>query len=210
VENIITTRNLQRWITAGAIAMALQCTAAMGQTGLTDLVKVPPVPPGIEVPAGNRAFLKGSAGGTQNYICLSSGWTFLGPQATLFFTYQWFNGEIRQQITTHFLSPNPMEGGTPRPTWQSSLDTSAVWGKAIANSSDSNYVRPGAIPWLLVEAVGAQRGPSGGTSLSQTTFIQRVNTSGGVAPSTGCSASSVGSVALVPYTTDYYFYQAVK
>jgi hypothetical protein len=68
----------------------------------------------------------------------------------------------------------------------------------------------GAIPWLLVEAVGAQRGPSGGTSLSQTTFIQRVNISGGIAPSTGCSASSVGNVALVPYTTDYYFYKAVK
>jgi hypothetical protein len=47
--------------------------------------------------------------------------------------------------------------------------------------------------------------------LTATTFIQRVNTSGGVAPSTGCAASTdVGKQAFVPYTTDYYFYRAAK
>ena len=179
----------------------------MAQTVSSDLVKAPPVPSNIVPPAGNQAFLKGNAVGTQNYVCLPSGWTFLGPQATLFFTFPWISGDIRQQITTHYLSPNPKEGGTPRATWQSSLDTSAVWGKAIASSNDATYVAPGAIPWLLVEIVGAQRGPTGGSILSQTTYIQRVNTSGGVAPTTACT---VGSVALVPYTTDYVFYKAVR
>src|SRR5262245_50283903 len=84
-----------------------------------DGIAVPPVPPQIQVPSGNVVYLKGSAVGTQNYVCLPStsapsgyAWTFLGPQATLFFVFQWLNGEVRQQIMTHFLSPNPDESGT--------------------------------------------------------------------------------------------------
>ncbi len=50
-------------------------------------------------------------------------------------------------------------------------------------------------------------GPTGGGKLARTTFIQRVNTAGGVAPA-GCAASTdVGKKALVPYTTDYIFYR---
>jgi hypothetical protein len=43
--------------------------------------------------------------------------------------------------------------------------------------------------------------------LTRTTQIHRVNTAGGVAPSTGCSESeNVGAKAFVPYTADYFFY----
>jgi len=123
-----------------------------------------------------------------------------GPQATLF-------DEHDEQIITHFLSPNPVENGRPRVTWQDSRDTSEVWGMAIASVS----VEPGAIPWLLVEVVGAQDGPTGGDELSDTTFVQRLNTAGGVAPSAGCTQSTdVGSTALVPYSADYFFYKATK
>jgi len=53
-------------------------------------------------------------------------------------------------------------------------------------------------------------GPTGGDTLTKTTFIQRLNTAGGVAPSTGCrSSSDVGTLAFVPYTADYFFYKAV-
>lgn len=48
----------------------------------------------------------------------------------------------------------------------------------------------------------------GGTALSQTTFIQRVKTAGGVAPASGCDETNYGKQVLVPYTTDYYFYRA--
>jgi hypothetical protein len=205
VKKTITTRNLQRLMTASTIVMALQCSALVAQTGLGDLVKVPPVPSNLQPPPGHKPFLKGFAVGTQNYICMPSGWTFLGPQATLFVTFKWINGEVRQQIATHFLSPNPAEDGAARATWQSSLDTSAVWARAIANSTDPKYVAPGAIAWLLLAVVGAQNGPTGGSMLSRTTFIQRVNTSGGVAPTTACD---VGNTAFVPYTTDYIFYKA--
>jgi hypothetical protein len=107
---------------------------------------------------------------------------------------------------THYLSPNPVEGGIARATWQSSLDTSAVWAKKIAESSDPAYVAPGAIPWLLLEVSGTQRGPAGGMMLTGTTYLQRVNTSGGAMPMTACTEA--GSIAFVPYTTDYIFYRA--
>lgn len=192
-------QNLRRLTAGAAIALVLGCGSAAGQT-LS-------VPANIEVPEGNVAFLKGSATGTQNYICLPSGWTFLGPQATLFITFRWLGSEVRQQIATHYLSPNPVEGGTARPTWQSSLDTSAVWAKSIAASTDPAFVAAGAIPWLLLQVTGAQKGPSGGSMLAATTYIQRVNTSGGITPATGCT---LGALALVPYTTDYVFYKAAK
>jgi hypothetical protein len=172
----------------------------------------PDIPTEILVPAGNTVFLKTHAVGTQNYICQQAGssfaWKFLGPQATLF-TANRNNFLYARQVTTHFLSANPMEGGVHRPTWQSSSDTSAVWGKVAASSTDPAYVAPGAIPWLLVQIVGAQNGPTGGSSLTVATYIHRVNTVGGVAPSTGCSEpGNIGAVALVPYTTDYYFYKS--
>jgi Protein of unknown function (DUF3455) len=82
---------------------------------------------------------------------------------------------------------------------------------AIESSSDPAFVAPGAIPWFLLQVVGAQDGPTGGDKLSETTFIQRLNTFEGVAPSTGCTLSEdVGKKALVPYTADYFFYKATN
>lgn len=169
------------------------------------------VPTNLRVPAGNEAFLSGYALGTQNYVCLATptgvSWKFLGPQATLFLTS---DGNLSQQITTHYLSVNPAES-LARPTWQHSLDTSRFWGRVKESSKDPNYVAPGAIDWLLLERAGVQFGPAGGSILAQTTFIQRVNTSGGVAPATGCSdISQVGTLALVPYSTDYFFYRSSR
>jgi Protein of unknown function (DUF3455) len=184
-----------------ATALAVAFTVALPQPAHADHVTPPPVPSNIEVPAGNTAFLEGHAVGTQNYICLPSGWTFFGPQATLF-------NDLNEQVITHFLSPNPDEGGTPRATWQHSQDTSTVWAVAIASYSNPGFVARGDIPLLLLQVVGAQDGPTGGRTLTATTFIHRLNTSGGVAPSTGCTLSDVGKKAFVPYTADYFFYSA--
>jgi hypothetical protein len=44
--------------------------------------------------------------------------------------------------------------------------------------------------------------------LTKTTFIQRLNTSGGLAPTTGCTSSTdLGNEAFVHYTANYFFYQ---
>ena len=192
-------------LNAYAVVLGVAFGVSLPEAAHADHVTPPRVPSAIQVPPGSKAFLEGYAVGTQNYICLPSAsgfaWTFFGPQATLFKD----NGG---QIITHFLSPNPDEGGVARATWQHSKDTSTIWAVAIASSSDPKFVAPGAIPWLLLRVVGDQIGPTGGDQLLETTHIQRLNTSGGVAPSTGCSQSThVGTKALVSYTTDYVFYK---
>jgi Protein of unknown function (DUF3455) len=195
---------------ACATTLAVGFMVSLPQLAYAQNVTPPPVPANIQVPPGNTAFLEGHAVGTQNYICLpsvtsASGFAYVlfTPQATLF-------KDNDKQVTTHFFSPNPVEGGTIRATWQHSRDTSKVWGQALPgnSSSDPNFVAPGAIPWLLLTEVGAQEGPKGGDTLTDTTFIQRLNTAGGVAPSTGCaSLADVGNQAFVPYTADYIFYR---
>lgn len=189
-----------------AAALAVVSLVSSLQPARAEDLKPPAVPTNIQVPAGNKLFLVGHAVGTQNYICLPADggvkFTLFTPQATLF--------KEQKQITTHYFSPNPFEGGTVRATWQHSKDTSTVWGKVADgnSSSDPAYVAPGAVPWLLVTIVGAQEGNKGGDKLEETTFIQRLNTAGGVAPATGCTVlTDVGNKAFVPYTTDYFFYK---
>ena len=188
--------------------------SARAQTSTGDSITPPPVPDDIKVPEGNVVFLVGHATGTQNYSCLpcdpskpgcANGVAFalFTPQATL------FNGQV-EQITTHFFSPNPFEKGVIRATWQHSLDTSTVWGRVDGSSTDPRFVRPGSIAWLLVNVkdVGTLAGPTGGDILTKTTFIQRLNTAGGVAPSSGCSSQAdIGRPAFVPYKADYFFYR---
>ena len=85
-----------------------------------------------------------------------------------------------RQILTHYLSKNPDRGDALHATWQHSGDTSAVWAQKLAGSTDSNYVAPDAIEWLLLEVTGDEVGrPTGGTKVSVTTRIQRLNTVGG-------------------------------
>jgi len=210
---------------AGMAALALALLAGMmAPPALADGgVTPPPTPPAITPPAGNTAFLLGHATGTQGYVCLPKGsgasWTVNSsrPQATLFAT--WF-GSFSQQILTHFLSPDtnpnqyapsPLPFGSP--TWQSSFDSSVVWGNKLASinaGTDPSCPNSGAIPCLLLQAIGSHLGPDYPFGiLTNTTYIQRLNTSGGSAPATGCAVSTdVASQVLVPYTADYYFYSA--
>jgi len=197
-------------------------TGVLGATSsaAAQLVKPPVTPAIITPPAGNSAFLFGRAVGTQGYVCLptsaGASWTVNGsrPEATLFIKL--FGQDV--QITTHFLSPNtnpnqsapnPLPFGSP--TWQSSLDSSRVWAQALYSSpagADPSCPNAGSIPCLLLQSIGSEPGPSGGRILTQTTFVQRLNTNGGTAPATGCAgAADVGKQTLVPYTADYYFFR---
>jgi hypothetical protein len=197
--------NARRLITAVAVVLSMTTVTSLAETSALR-IDVPPVPPQLEVPSGYTVFFKGSASGTQSYMCLPTAaglaWRFIGPQATLFWQHR---GEPYQQIMTHFLAPNPSEAGTLRPSWLHSFDSSQVWGRVLASSDDPAYVETGAIPWLLLEVVGAERGPVGGGILTPAAFIQRLNTSGGVAPAGGCDQA--GTFVMVPYATDYYFYR---
>jgi len=195
---------LTSFVTASASAQ----TSADAPPSITP----PPVPTDIQVPEGNEAFLVGHAVGTQNYVCQPSGsgvaFTLFTPQATLF-------DDQGEQITTHFFSPNPFEpnndtkvaaNGIIRAAWQHSRDTSTVWGKVVGSAT----VRQDSIAWLKIQVkdTGTQAGPTGGDRLTKTTFIQRLRTFGGLAPSTGCSGpEDIGNKAFVPYVADYFFYR---
>ncbi len=190
-------------LTACATALAVAFTVSLPQSAHAEKVTPPPVPAGLEVSSDFEAFLVGHAIGTQNYVCQPSGGSFafvlFTPQATLF-------NDADHQIITHFFSPNPDEHGTIRATWENSRDTSTVWAALVPKGSIT--VDPNSIAWLKLEVVGAEDGPTGGDKLSDTKFVQRLNTSGGLAPLTGCSSlADVGKKAFVPYTADYFFYR---
>ena len=208
-------------------ALALGCAFATVAHGQGQNTTAPTTPSIITPPPGNSVFLVGHALGTQGYVCLptsngasTASWTVKNarPEATLFVRV--FGQEF--QIITHFLSPdtNPNEAA-PKPipfgsaTWQSSLDSSKVWAQVFnstsipAGSDPASCPNAGSIPCLLLQSIGSEQGPSGGMTLSKTTFVQRLNTNGGSAPAEGCSTSTdIGNQTLVPYTADYYFYRA--
>jgi hypothetical protein len=199
-----------RWMACRVLAAAGVAALGLAVPGLAVPAAAagPPRPalPAVLIPDGATPYLRTHAVGTQNWVCLATGaglaWKFVGPQATLFVRLFGFE----QQLTTHFLSPNPDEADTFRATWQASFDSSRVWAQAMQAVDDPAVIGTGNIPWLLLRRVGARRGPAGGSLLSQATWIQRVHTVGGVAPATGCSQSTdVGAMALVPYSTDYVF-----
>jgi hypothetical protein len=187
--------------------LVMAFAVALPRAANADRVTAPYVPDQLRVLAPNKAFLVGHAVGTQNYVCLPSGatfaWTLFTPQATLF-------NDDGKQVITHFFSPNPFENGAIRATWQF-RDTSTFWGvvtDSADSSTDPKFVKPGAVAWLKLAFGGSQDGPTGGDRLTGTTFVQRVNTVGGVAPSTGCAAAAdIGKKAFVPYRADYFFYE---
>jgi hypothetical protein len=201
-----------------AFALVLAC--AFGTVShVAAQVTPPPTPDTIAVPTGNSAFLVGHASGSQGYTCLptntgGTAWSpSARPEATLFTDL--FGQPF--QIITHFQSVNanpkpgiivPVSGNA---TWQSSLDTSRVWmvkkNGIDAGTDAASCPNSGSIQCLLLESVGNAKGPTGGSLLAKTTFIQRLNTAGGAVPSTACAA---GQTELVPYTADYFFFRADK
>jgi hypothetical protein len=150
----------------------------------------PDVDTAIRVPAGNVPYLLGHASGTQNYTCQQSStgfaWTLVAPSATLV-------DDNGKQIVTHFAGP----------TWQAKDGS-----KVVGSRRDGVTVEPTAIPWLLLRVTSTTPGPDGGDRLAGTTFIQRVKTTGGLAPMSGCDAAHLGAEQKVPYTSDYYFYRS--
>jgi len=169
-------------IAATAAAVSLTQLAQAGPPA-------PSVPDEIDVDDGHKVFLVGHGVGVQIYSCndTSSGfvWGFIAPRANLF-------NDHGKLLTTHF-------GG---PTWEA-RDGSKVVGRAEADVT----VDRTAIPWLRLVAASTAPGPDG-DRLAHTSFIQRTETAGGLAPAAeACNGTTVGTVAEVPYTADYVFWK---
>jgi hypothetical protein len=151
--------------------------------------KCPPsVPdPSLNPPDGNKVAFSMDATGVQVYACQqpASGpaWVFVFPEANL-------SQDVKISVV-HFAGP----------TWEA-LDMSTVVGTKVAGFTPD----PTAIPWLLLS--GSSHAGSG--RMSDVTFIQRLNTVGGLAPPSVCDATTLGVVSRVPYTATYVFYKAGK
>lgn len=139
-------------------------------------------------PAGEVMSQVVPAKGVQVYECRPKAgaagqaeWAFVAPDAELF-------DRRGVRIGKHYAGPH----------WEA-LDGSKVVA-SVRERADAPTAD--AIPWLLLGARSA--GPEG--SFSKVTSIQRVNTVGGLAPRDGCAPATVGRVARVAYTADYYFF----
>ena len=95
-----------------------------------------------------------------------------------------------KQVGTHFAGP----------TWKYN-DGSSVLGAKVAGVTAT----PGSIDWLLIKEVSTTTGADGGDKLTDVTYVQRLNTSGGLAPAGACVTATTASIA---YSADYYFYRA--
>jgi hypothetical protein len=207
-------KNTRRILTAACVAaLGLMVTTGVRAAHADDIPR-PQVPGPLEVEDGNEVFLVGHGVGTQNYVCATSTTSLTGFAFSLFTPQATLLDDAGDQLITHFFSPNtdphvqPPEFGTIRVTWEDSRDTSRVWAFLVQQSSDKKFVRKDAVAWLLLKESGVAVGPTGGDRLTKTTFIQRINTAGGLAPKTGCSTfGDVGRRAFVPYSADYIFYK---
>ena len=164
--------------------------------GVSTWLRAPEVPSAIAVPTDVRLAVHDRGSGMQIYNCAASGgggaggtttyaWTFKAPDALL--------------VDMNF-TPVALHGAGP--SW-TSTDGSVVVAPEIARV---DAPRADAIPWLLLK----EQSTTGLGVFSQVAFVQRVNTSGGVAPTTGCDASTVNTLVRVPYSADYYFYVSIN
>lgn len=151
--------------------------------------KSPSTTPANLAPAANDAqVLRLPAIGVQIYECKvvdgkPAAWVFVSPEADLF-------DESGVRVGKHYAGP----------TWELN-DGSKIVGTV---KERANSTTPGAIPWLLLSAKST--GSAG--KLEKVASLQRVNTVGGVAPATGCTAGDFGKQARVYYQADYVYFAA--
>lgn len=149
------------------------------------------LPAAVQVPAGHKVAMETVGVGQITYECRAKKdaaaeheWVFVGPDARL----QTRSGAVIGKYWG------------PPATWESH-DGSKVTATQVAVAPGGS----GDIPLQLVKAnpaigVGAMQGVS---------YIQRVATRGGVAPSMACGAANLGNQQVVQYQADYIFWKAV-
>jgi Protein of unknown function (DUF3455) len=146
------------------------------------------LPEPVRVPAGHIQSLETVGTGEITYECREKKdmagafeWAFVAPVATLW--------DMQQKSIGKYY------GG---PTWEA-MDGSKVTGKQVAIAPAA----AGNIPLQLVKADPAM----GNGAMTGVTYIQRLETKGGVAPSAACNAAAAGTKQQVGYQAKYVFYK---
>lgn len=178
-----TRTNLALLALAGLSACATQGDpgqAAYSQAGL---------PQTVQVPAGHAVAMYTTASGDITYQCRVKKdmagqfeWVFVGPDAGL-------KDRSGIRVGKYY---------GPPATWES-LDGSRVGGAQVAVAA----VGTGRISLQLVKANAAM----GMGAMQGVSYIQRVNTQGGVAPALPCDAATLDQKQQVRYSADYVFWR---
>jgi hypothetical protein len=153
--------------------------------------EINPVPVKLMPPEGHVMLFKAKAEGAQIYVCKAKAddpdrleWELKAPDADLF-------DERGQRIGRHFAGP----------TWEALDDGSQVIGTQVEKTSAP---KGGDIPWLLLK----RKSGAGKGRFSRVTYIQRVDTEGGIAPASSCDKARQGQEVRVKYKATYVFYCA--
>lgn len=146
------------------------------------------VPDRLQASAEHRAQRALFARGVQVYACAARphdpaevGWTSQAPRADLW-------DEDGERVGSHDAGPS----------WAAN-DGSTVVGQVVERADAPD---PSAIPWLLLKA----QANGGAGAFGTVTYIQRLDTVGGIAPSDVCDRQLAGAVREVAYAATYVFY----
>jgi len=166
--------------------LALVALASVPFARAQDDPRIPSLPSplcdSLQVPEGNEVAFHAFATGVQIYKWDGTAWKFVAPMARLF-----ADAGYQGQVGTHYAGP----------TWKSNSGSLVVGMRLAACTPD-----PNSIPWLKLGAI-TSIGPG---IFANVTFVQRVNTVGGKAPT--APGVNIGDLANVPYTAEYVFYRA--
>jgi hypothetical protein len=167
-------------------ALALLALASIPVARASDDNRVPDLPSPLcdrlQVQSGNKVSFHVYALGVQIYTWNGTSWVFVAPSARLF-----ADPEYHGEVGIHYAGP----------TWESDGG-----GKVIGSRLESCAPDPTAIPWLLLQTASTE-GPG---IFDGVTYIQRVNTAGGLPPT--APGPFIGAEEEVPYSAEYYFYRA--
>jgi Protein of unknown function (DUF3455) len=166
---------------AGVALVSIPAARAGNDNRTPDLPS--PACDSIQVPSGHKVAFHVYALGVQIYRWSGTSWAFVEPEAELF-----ADANYHGKVGIHYAGP----------TWESN-DGSTVEARRVPDTGCSPDAD--AILWLLLKAVSTD-GPG---IFSSVTYIQRVNTDGGLAPTR--SGSSIGEEVEVDYAAEYYFYR---
>ena len=149
-----------------------------------------PIPDSLQPPDGNKFFLQTYARGVQIYQVQRNSanpselvWVNTAPSATLY-----ANANFTDPVINHFAGPS----------WQF-IKGEFKDEKVVAKKVKGSTQDPTAIQWLLLKAVDSLS-----TAYNPVTFVQRICTQGGLAPT--AVPAQVGLLDSIPYTASYLFY----
>ena len=164
---------------APLVCAAAVCTAQAGAEAR--FPELPLMCDKIAAPEGHSVAFHVYALGSQIYSWNGIEWVFVAPEATLY-----ADDDFHGQVGTHFAGP----------TWESNSGS-----KVVEQRVDGCTPDPTAIPWLLLRTTSQE----GVGVFSGVTYVQRLNTVGGIAPAT--PGETPGEERKVPYTAEYVFYR---